>query len=251
MKTGYVLVFLALLAPLALWWAHKPAPAKSGQKVLIVGTNPTFPPFEFIENGKMAGFDIDLMNAIAQEMDATIEWHSLPFDGLIPGLQTGMLPIVAAGMTPTPERAQKTLFSKPYLAGDPLVIVSNSTDSFATLADLAGKTVVVNEGFSADFYLTKYPEITLLRLETPEEAFLALKADRAHAFVAALNSVKPFLEKYGSQQYAVATIPGTNESAALCISKKHPHLLYEIDAALDKLAQKGIIEQLKQKWKLS
>lgn len=250
----YLGIYALTLAGLIAFFALS-RPAKKpdlSKKIWRIAVNPTFPPFTYIQEGKIAGFDIDLMNAIAQETNAEIQWESLPFDALLPGLQTGITHMAVGGITPTPERKQKVLFSKSYHEGDPLVIVALASNScHKTIDDLKGKVVVVNEGFNADFYMSAFPEITLLRLETPEESFLALKAGRADAFVAAHDSIMPFLHKYGIENYCINAIPDTNDSAAICISKQHSSLLYEIDAALDKLAQSGVIEQLKQKWKLS
>lgn len=251
MKFSYFLVVLAIVLPGVAWWAFKLKQIKRNHKTLIVGTSPHFPPFEYIQEDKLVGFDVDLMNAIAQEMDVKIEWHTMPFDTLIPGLQMGSIQVIAAGMTPTPAREQKVLFTKPYLSGDPLAIISLADqEKIENTAVLFGKTVVVNEGYTADFYASKLEGPQILRLETPAEAFLALGAKRADAFVASQNSVMPFLEKYGAQNYAISPIEGTNESSALAISKQHPELLTKIQTALDALAQKGIIEQLKVKWKL-
>ena len=65
--------------------------------VLTVGTEPAFPPFESIgDNGELEGFDIDLMNAIGERAGKTVEFNSLPFDGLIPALQAARVnPVVA------------------------------------------------------------------------------------------------------------------------------------------------------------
>lgn len=244
-----IFIGIGLLSLFTIKHSKKPSPDK---KILHVAANFTFPPFTYIENGQMAGFDVDLMNEIAREINAEIEWKSLPFDALLPGLQTGIFPIAVGGITPTAERTRNALFTNVYHTGDPLLIVCDSSSScYKTLDDLKGKTVIVNEGYNADLYLSTISEITLLRLETAEEAFLALKAKRAEAFVAARDSVMPYLRKYGIEHYCVNTIPDTNDSAAICISKKHSHLLYEINNALDKIIQKGIVAQLKQKWKLS
>jgi membrane-bound lytic murein transglycosylase MltF len=70
---------------------------------------PTFPPFEFTENDKYIGFDIDLANAIGEKMGTKVEVKSLGFDALIPALRSGQIDMIASGMDATPER-QKNRF---------------------------------------------------------------------------------------------------------------------------------------------
>ncbi|MFP3185556.1 MAG: transporter substrate-binding domain-containing protein, partial [Paraburkholderia sp.] len=57
-----------------------------GANVLQVATDATFPPMEFTENGARTGFDIDMMNALAEAMGKTVQWTDIDFKGLIPGL---------------------------------------------------------------------------------------------------------------------------------------------------------------------
>ena len=86
MKLWYILGLLALAVPLGLWWALGPKQVENTQKVLAIGTTPQFPPFEYIKEGTIVGFNIDLMEAIAQEIGVCIEWHAMPFDFFNSGL---------------------------------------------------------------------------------------------------------------------------------------------------------------------
>ena len=81
------------------------APAKE-EKVLRVGTNPTFAPFEFQAKGSndLTGFDIDLAKALGKQMGYKVELVNLGFDGLIPALSTGNIDLAVSGMSITEER---------------------------------------------------------------------------------------------------------------------------------------------------
>ena len=96
--------FLALAAMLAVI-----LPGGSGGASVSpwrVGTDPTFPPFEYrnVQSGAITGFDIDLMEAIGQEAGHPIQWVQLPFDGLIPALQSRSVDAAISAMTVTAER---------------------------------------------------------------------------------------------------------------------------------------------------
>ena len=84
-------------------------------KKLYVGTNAEFAPYEYLENGKMVGFDIELMDAIGEELGYEIVWSNMSFDGLLPALQMKKIDAVIAGMSQTPERQKAVTFSMPYL----------------------------------------------------------------------------------------------------------------------------------------
>jgi len=247
------LVFSLAASIITVWYlASKSAPQshRIPENTLIVGTNSEYAPFSFMENGSVAGFDIDLVNEIAHRINKTVAWHDMPFDSLIPAMQTGSIQVLASGITPTPERAERIIFTKPYLTGDPLLIVSLAANPLKTVEQLTGKQVAVNEGFTADYYMAKIHGPILVRFASPIESFMALDSNRVDALVSAQNNVKPFIQQYGKEKFAIAPIEGTTDQYALAISKKHPELLEPIQKALDDMQADGTIDNLKKKWKL-
>lgn len=218
---------------------------------LLVGTNAEFPPFTTIENGQIVGFDIDVAKEVAARLGKKIEFKDMPFEALIPDAVLGYVDFVAAGMTYTEERAKRIAFTKPYLTGDPLVILTaTKTDSPVVLDDLVGKTVAVNEGFTADTLLSSKEGITLVRLPATTDAFMALKTNRVFAFVTAKSTYDSFLKVQPNQFYS-HEIAGTSETCALVVPRTKPDLLVAIQGALDRMEQDGTISALKAKWGLS
>lgn len=254
-KTVPILLASLITSILLVWYlatksTHSQTWTTQNQNVLIVGTNAEYAPFSFMENNNITGFDVDLINEVATGLGKTIEIKDMPFDALVPALQTGTIHLIAAGITPTPERAQKALFTKPYLVGDPLVIVSNATNPLTSLKQLTGKTVAVNEGYTADYYMSSIIGPQLIHFAAPLESFMALDSGRVDALVATQNTVAPFLEHYGSAKFVATPIPNTNDEYALAISKRFPELLEPIQNALDTIKRDGTLESLKKKWKL-
>src|SRR6185369_11452130 len=82
---------------------------------LIVGTNAEFPPYCYIENNIIVGFDIDIAKEVAQRLGKSIQFKDMPFDALIPDIILGNVDFVAAGMSYTEERAKRVSFTRPYL----------------------------------------------------------------------------------------------------------------------------------------
>ena len=90
------------------------------ENVLVVGTSDDYPPYTFSQNGEVVGFDIDLVREIANRMRCKIEIKVMSFDVLLFELQRGSIQVIAAGLTPTKERALKVFFSSPYIIVDSL-----------------------------------------------------------------------------------------------------------------------------------
>ena len=224
---------------------------KNDNKTMIVGVSPDFPPFTYVDNDTTVGFDIDLIMEIGRRLNREVVLKSMPFSTLLPTLQLGHIQVIASGLSATPERAQHVLFTTPYLDNNPLVIVSLATAPANSVADLANKEVIVNEGYTADLYLSKIDGISLKRLKAPAEAFLALKSGRAIAFVTAQDTVAPFFDQYGSEGFNVSVIPDTKENACFAIAPQYPELLKDIQKVLDVMQQDGTLQATKTKWKMS
>jgi len=234
-----------------LWYfSYKSASNSSDENILVVGTNAEYPPFTYVENDTIIGFDIDLINEVAIRIGKKIIIKDMPFDVLIPEVQRGTISVIAAGLTPTPEKKKEVLFSECYFDGDPLVIISSGAKPLKTIESLTGKDVVVNEGYTADFYMSAIKGPVIKRFPAPAASFLALQSGRADAYVAARSTVKPFFKQYGTDQFSVAEIPGTEEKYALAISPRDGDLVGKINSVINEMQKDGTIEQLKNKWDL-
>lgn len=250
MKKIIVLLSIAAGAGALFSVYKKMSGPKNLSSAIIVGTNPNFPPFEYKENGELKGFEIELMDALAQKMGKKIEFKDLAFDTLLLEIQFGKIDMIASAMTPTPLRAQKVTFTKPYLAQDPLVVITSADHPITTMSDLVGKEVVVNDGYTAESYMMTQKGVELKRLATPAEAFLALNTGRAYAYVSARSAVQPFFDKYGTQKFSLFEIPGVFDSYALAVAKNNPELHASLQSALDAMQADGSLVALKKKWHL-
>ena len=142
---------------------------------LIVATDTAFVPFEFKEGDKYVGFDIDLWDAIAQEIGVTYELRPMDFAGIIPALQTGQVDVALAGITIKPERQEVIDFSDGYYDSGLLLMVP--ADSKITSSDdLAGKTLAVKTGTSSSDYAEEnFKETELRKFPNIDNAYLELR----------------------------------------------------------------------------
>ncbi|MCC9178059.1 amino acid ABC transporter substrate-binding protein/permease [Arthrobacter sp. zg-Y750] len=140
----------AFLATLALLLGVPAAGAFAADgvedKSFIVGTDTTFAPFEFRQDGELVGIDMDLMNAIAEEEGFGVEIQSLGFDAALQSLQSNQVDGVIAGMSITDERRKVFDFSDPYFESGIQMAVAENNDDVKGYEDLRGKRVAVKTG---------------------------------------------------------------------------------------------------------
>lgn len=248
-----LLSIITILGAIMLYKDNHP-PIKrtpSENHVIIVGTSADFPPFSYLDaNKKPIGFDIDVVNEVAHRIGKKIALHNLEFDALLTELAFGKLDIVAAGMSATPERAKRVFFTQPYLR-TPFVVVTLAANPISSLDDIDNKPVIVNEGYTADTFMSTRKHAQLVRLPSISDAFLALNNGQAFAFVTAENTVKSFFSQYGKDKYSIYRIPHHEETNSLVIAKDKPELLALVQQALDSMEKDGTLESLKKKWGLS
>ncbi len=217
----------------------------------VIGTSADFPPFSFFDqNGTIIGFDIDLIKEVFSRLNREYRIENMPFETLLPQMQFGALDIIAAGMSPTPERAQRIFFSDPYLSADPLTIIKKvDNKKIESVNDLIGKQVAVNQGYVADMQLSKIKGIRLLKLPSIQDGLLALNHDKVDAFVTGARTIKPLLQIVG-HAFEFIPINELTETTAFGVAKKRASLVPQINDALRQLQADGTLEKLKQKWNI-
>ncbi|MBT3394294.1 MAG: amino acid ABC transporter substrate-binding protein [Waddliaceae bacterium] len=249
MKTGILgIIVLFFVSISAIFFAGPPA---VDEETLIIGTNAEYRPFSYIDDGEIVGFDIDIISEVCRRLGRAMLIKDMPFDALIPAGAVGKVDVIAAGITYTAERAKKVLFTEPYLSGDDLVvIIADGDDVISSLDDLEGLTVVVNEGYTADLYLSKTVDFPLMRLPSPADAFMALKSGRADVFFTAQSTASAFFSHDSNSGFTMSSFNAPGDDYALVVSKKSSYLLHDINSVLYDMETDGTIDKLKEKWSL-
>jgi polar amino acid transport system substrate-binding protein len=217
-------------------------------QVLTVGTDATFKPFEYKNNGKYEGFDIDLIEAVAKELGANkVEYVDTEFKGLIPGLLAKKYDVIVSAMYITDERKQTINFSDSYFPGGLSIMVKKDNTSIKGVDDLKGKKVSVQVGTKSAKYLEeKYKDITLVKVETNNEMFLELETGKVDAVVTGLPAAKTYAKAKGTVKVLPETL--TEEFYGYGLRKDDEELAKAINAALKKLKENGTYDQIVKKW---
>ena len=137
-----------------------------------VGTDATFPPMEFVEDGKRTGFDVEMVEAIGNVLGRKIEWVDIDFKGLIPGLMSRRFDMAVSAIYITDERKKVVDFTDTYYAGGLVAMTREDNTGIQKLSDLNGKKVTVQVGTKSVSYLKdKFPQVQLVEVEKNQEMF--------------------------------------------------------------------------------
>ena len=114
------------------------------ENIIRIGGNAEYKPYEYLENGKVTGFSIDVVFKIFENLGYKIEYTNMSFDGLISALQSGKVDVLT-GLTPTDERKKYVDFSERYYVGKQMAI-ANKDNPIASVEDLKNKKIGVQIG---------------------------------------------------------------------------------------------------------
>ena len=153
---------------------------KTGQ--VTVGTEAAFPPFEFVQDGKIVGYGKDILDIIIADLGVELNQLDLPWQGILPGVLAGKFDFVATSVTIKPDRAKQFAFTVPIGEGTTWVMKRKGDTSVMSVDDMAGKVVGTQlasgnedaskafekkmkarglDGFGELKLFTSYPEVTL------------------------------------------------------------------------------------------
>ena len=140
------IIFISICLSIFCFSVFTASPVKA-QKTLVVGTEASFPPFEFQgKNGELTGFDIDLVRAIAQAAGFQVQFQNMQFDGIIPALQSKTIDAAVSAMTITAERQQAVDFSRSYFKAGLAIATQANNQDITSLESLQNKRIAVQIG---------------------------------------------------------------------------------------------------------
>ncbi|SEN49051.1 amino acid ABC transporter substrate-binding protein, PAAT family [Loktanella fryxellensis] len=227
------------------------ATAAAQAETLRVGMSGGYFPFTFVQLDELQGFEVDVMNAVAERTGDEVEFVTMSFSGLIGALGANRIDTIANQITITPEREAQFAFSQPYVFDGAQVVVKAGNESTITgPADLSGKTVAVNLGSNFEELLADLPNAAEIDVRTYESNIAQDTAlGRVDAFVMdRVSSVQLIAESPLPLALAGApfseirnALPFRNDEAGLALRDK-------VDAALTELRNDGTLAEISDKW---
>ncbi|MDN5696872.1 MAG: basic amino acid ABC transporter substrate-binding protein [Rubrobacter sp.] len=221
----------------------------SQEEAITVASNIAYPPFEFNEGGEPTGFDIDLMNAVAEEAGYEVEFQNVRFDGIVQGLASGQYEVAISAMTITEEREQQVDFSEPYFNADQSLMVQADSDIEST-DDLGEATIGVESGTTGSLEATELEEAgdagEIRTFNTITDAFNALENGQVDAVI---NDIPVSAERQSESDgnlEIVQNIP-TGEQYGIAFPQDS-ELIQPMNEALATVKENGTYAEIYQEW---
>jgi polar amino acid transport system substrate-binding protein len=191
---------LALTAGVSISARPLDAVTKSGK--LMAATEGAFAPFNFVDKGKLTGFEVELAELLAKKMGLKVEWKTVGFDALLTGLAQDRWDVVIASHGITDERAKAVTFTAPHYCSGGMIVAKNP--AIRAAKDLAGKEVAVQTGTTYLENVTKLGTAKAVKnFPSDADARSALAAGRVDAWVTDRFTVLETLKKNpGSKLHA-------------------------------------------------
>jgi glutamine transport system substrate-binding protein len=218
-------------------------------ETFTVATDTNYVPFEFLntETNEMEGFDIDLINAIAERVGFEIDLEVVEFDGILAGMETGRYDIGIAGMTITEERAEVFDFSDPYYDAGLIIAVRGDEEEIQSVDDLDGRPVATRAATTSENYLEENTDAEISLFPDIVNAYQDLRAGRVDAVVYDLPNVLYYIdsEALGEMKTVGDTLTGEQYGIAF---PEGSELREPVNEALAELKEDGTYGDIYEKW---
>lgn len=225
---------------------------------IVYCVDTTYPPMESIVNGKAAGADIDIANAVAKQLNSTAKIQTTGFDVIIPALLHKKCNAIISSMTITPQRAKSVHFT-PYIdVGAFLMVKKGNPDHISTLASLSGKSAAV-ESSTTELAALQAENKILQKQGKPQITIKSYPADTAAAQAILSGHVSAYFADAPPVLYYIRKTNGEFETAGSQIetapegiaTRKGDPLGAQINNAIQALYLKGQMKQILAKWQAS
>lgn len=224
---------------------------------LVVATNATFQPFEYLENGEFKGIDIAVANAYADSIGAKLTVSDIDFDAIVPSIKTYKADIGIAGMTKTDARAKIVDFTDTYYEASQVVIVKKDsslasyTTSESLLSALEGKKIGCQKGTTGQYYIEGDEEMEFSGIKNAickqyTDGVLATKDLNNGNIDAVIIDSAPaslYVKQYPDCQ-VVPNITLTNEEYAIAVAKDNTDLLNSLNSFIKDIKANGKLAEI-------
>ena len=216
---------------------------------LTVCSEIPYEPFEYEVDGQYTGFDVEVMQAVADELDLDMEFVSTGFTAITSGsaMAANQCDIAASAITITEEREEAIDFTSPYFDADQSLLVKADA-GYTSLSDLAGKNLGVQSGTTGEAYAQdNNPGAEIVSFENGGELFIALEAGSIDGILQDLP-----VNGYRSTQDSTVTVVETyttGEQYGFAVKEEGKEALWEaVNDALATIKDNGTYDDIFAKW---
>lgn len=215
---------------------------------LTVATEGTYRPFSYHdESGDLVGFDVEIAEAVADELGLKVSFQETQWDAIFAGLDAGRFDVIANQVSINPEREEKYLFSEPYTVSPGVIVVNEDDDSITSFADLAGKTTA--QSLTSNWYeLAQSSGATVEAVEGWAQAVALLQQGRVDATINDNLTFLDYEKSEGPTGLKIAAETDDPGLSAFALTKDKEALAAAIDDALAALRADGTLAKISEKY---
>jgi cystine transport system substrate-binding protein len=219
----------------------------AGSDTLRVGTEGTYSPFSYQgTDGKLTGYDIEVVTAVAQKLGKKVEFVQTPFDAIFAGLEAKRFDLVANQVTINDERKAKYDLSEPYTVSEGVIVTRADDTSITSLADLKGKTTA-QSATSNWATVARNAGAKVEAVEGFVQAIQLLKDRRVDATVNDTLAVGDYQRAKNDSTIKIAGKTGDTSEQAFA-ARKDSGLIPDVNKALDQLRADGTLKTISEKY---
>ncbi len=233
MRKTLILSVLALSLILSACSAEK--------KKLVMGTEPGFAPYEYLDGNVVAGVDVDIANEIAKDLGMELDIKTMDFDGALLAVQQGSVDFVAAGVSVSEERKQNMDFSVEYAISKQIIVVNEANTDINGPDDINGKKVAVQQGTVADIVLSEDFECDLKRYTRYVQAVEDLKNNKIDCIVMDILPANEIVK--ANPSLLIRENEVFTDKYAIAVKKGNQEMVDKINKTLTRLIDEGKIDE--------
>lgn len=223
---------------------------------LTIGTSAEYEPFEYMEDGEYKGFDLELAQAIADDLGLELKIENVDFDAIVPGVASGTkYDMGIAAITATPEREKEVGFTDSYYMDDQAIVtMADNTeitgDNYADALNAEGVKIAVQSGSTAEaFAKENFPNAELVPFKNATDCFAAVQSSQADALVTNRSVAAQLVATSFSNEQVIKQI-STGEEYAIAVNKDNTALLDALNDSIAKLTEDGTVDELMTKYNI-
>lgn len=200
------------------------------KKLLKMATNSTFPPYEYVNNGKIVGIDVEIAEEIASRLGYELKIMDMEFNTIISSIESGKADVGLAGMTVTEDRKKSVNFSIPYAKSVQQIIVNKKSD-IKNLDDIKNKKIGTQLGTTGDIFAKEdFGEDFVQSFDKHADAIMALKSNKIDLVMIDDMTAKEFLRN--NQDLKMLDTPYAEEEYAIAVGMDDNELLDKINGVI-------------------
>lgn len=257
MKTLSKMLVVVLIVGVLLTACAPKAPASHWEAIqeagtLKIGTSADFPPFEYIdESGNFAGFDVDIMKELGNQLGVKVEIVDMPFDSLIASVQEGKIDMTVAAYNYSEERDEVVDFTIPYYyALDGFMVSADSDITITAPEDVAAYIVGAQTGSTQNAWIQEnlidtglLPEENFFKYERVDQAALDVKAGRIDVLMAEAAVIGSFEKEMGGLKVAYSAEMSSGP-VRMIVPEGDTELIAKLDEAIQAMIDSGFIDEV-------